>query len=173
MQPTQLLGNKTIEGKWAASKDKLAECEAQFVPKRKCIYRRLKPVWMTYKALKCLKRKHRTLSKYICVDHPAAKSAKIELRKARRNFETKLAQKIKSDKKSFFAYVRSRLDAGRHRGHHGNNRKDVYSRLTTMACITFCTTTAITVRTFTSKSSKHCGMVQKLDKSAKIRLAFL
>lgn len=108
----ELLGNKIIEGKWAAFKDKLVECEAQFVPKRKCINRRLKPVWMTYRVLKCLKRKHRTFSKYKRVDHPAnvkaAKSAKSELCKARRNFETKLAQKIKFDKKSFFAYVRSR-----------------------------------------------------------------
>ena len=108
----KLLGNKTIEEKWAAFKDKLVKCEAQFVPKRQCINRRLKPVWITYKALKCLKRKHRTFSKYKCVDHPAyvkaAKSAKSELCKARRNFETKLAQKIKSDKKSFFGYVRIR-----------------------------------------------------------------
>ena len=109
----ELLGTKTIEGKWAAFRDKLVACEAQFVPKRKCINRRLKPVWMTYQALKCLKRKHRTFSKCKRVDHPAyvkaAKSAKSELCKARHNFETKLpvAQKIKSDKKSFFACVRS------------------------------------------------------------------
>jgi len=94
----ELLGNKIIEGKWAAFKDKLVECEAQFVPKRKCINRRLKPVWMTYPVLKCLKRKHRTFSKCKCVDHPAyvkaAKSAKSELCKARCNFETKLCTRL-------------------------------------------------------------------------------
>ena len=53
---------------------------------------------MTYRVLKCLKRKHRTFSKYKRVDHPAnvkaAKSAKSELCKARRNFETKLCTRL-------------------------------------------------------------------------------
>jgi len=35
-------------------------------------------------------------------------AATDELRKARRNFEFKLAQNVRSDKKSFFAYMRSK-----------------------------------------------------------------
>ena len=38
----------------------------------------------------------------------ACKAAKAELRRARKKFERKLAQNIKSDSKSFFAYARSK-----------------------------------------------------------------
>jgi len=38
----------------------------------------------------------------------AAKAAESELRKARRNFESQLAQNVKNDNKSFFAYSRSK-----------------------------------------------------------------
>lgn len=62
--------------------------------------------------MKSVNRKYKTFSKYKSADHPAyvkaAKNAKAELRRARRNFEKKLAQQVKSDKKSFFAYVRSK-----------------------------------------------------------------
>ena len=38
----------------------------------------------------------------------ALNAATNEVRKSKRNFELKLAQKIKSDSKSFYAYVRSK-----------------------------------------------------------------
>jgi len=55
-------------------------------------------------------RKRKLFNKYKDAKHPAIKSvcraAKAEDRKARNNFEEKLAHNIKMDKKPFFAYVR-------------------------------------------------------------------
>ena len=42
--------------------------------------------------------------------------ARVEIKKARMNFENKLAQNIKYDSKSFFAYVRSKSKARVKRG---------------------------------------------------------
>ena len=71
-----------------------------------------KPVWMTYKAAKMVRKKHKTYAKYNSKNHPAYrkanKEAKREIKKAKREFEAKLAKHIKDDKKSFFAYVRSK-----------------------------------------------------------------
>ena len=39
----------------------------------------------------------------------ALNAATNEVRKSKRNFEHKLAQNIKSDRESFYAYVRSRM----------------------------------------------------------------
>ena len=47
--------------------------------------------------------------------HPAyakaARAASTEIRRAKRSFERRLAEKIDSDRKSFYAYVRSRSKA--------------------------------------------------------------
>ena len=67
---------------------------------------------MTHKALKSVKRKYRVYSKYNSRNHPAcvaaAKQAKNDIKNAKRNFEKKLAQNITKDKKSLFAYARSK-----------------------------------------------------------------
>jgi len=56
--------------------------------------------------------KEKVCSKFKDKSHPAVKranlKAKIELTKARRLFENKLAANIKSDKKSFYEYTRSK-----------------------------------------------------------------
>ena len=66
----------------------------------------------THKAYKAVKKKYRTFARYKDKNHPAyvtaSRKAKKLIKAARRNFETKLAAKIKDDKKSFFAYLRSR-----------------------------------------------------------------
>ena len=53
---------------------------------------------MSYKALKCVKRKHKLFRKYKDIKHPACKravnKASRELKKAKRNFEKKLAYNI-------------------------------------------------------------------------------
>jgi len=58
---------------------------------------------MTHKALKSVKRKYKVYSKYNSHVHPAcvaaAKKAKTDLKNAKKNFEYKLAQNIKKDKK--------------------------------------------------------------------------
>ena len=53
--------------------------------------------------------KNRVFRKYKDKDHPAVKNANKkatkELRKAKHKFEKKLAEGIKEDKKSFYAYT--------------------------------------------------------------------
>jgi len=85
----------------------VSDVPKQFVQKQK-----YKPIWMTHKVSKLLRKKHGTYAKYKSANHPAyrkvSKAAKSELRKARRNFESMLAQNVKNDNKSFFAYSRSK-----------------------------------------------------------------
>ena len=56
--------------------------------------------------------KHNLYTKYKNARHPAyrkaARNATIEVRHAKRNSERKLAANIDTDRKSFYAYVRSR-----------------------------------------------------------------
>ena len=65
---------------------------------------------MSYKSFKYLRRKYKVYAKYKDPNHPAYLAAKrkadAELKRAKKNFECKLARNIKKDAKSFFAYVR-------------------------------------------------------------------
>ena len=100
---------------WNSFKKTLLGLEEKYIPFKK--YRKvngskIKPLWMTNKALKCVRRKNRVYRKYKNCDHPAVKAAHRqvtkEIKKAKRNFEKKLADNIKQDSKSFFAYARSK-----------------------------------------------------------------
>ena len=72
---------------------------------RKVKGNKVKPIWMTNKALKYVRRKGKVYKKYKNNDHPAVKAANRSvtkyIKKAKRNFEKKLAQHIKWDSKSF------------------------------------------------------------------------
>jgi len=63
---------------------------------RKVKGNKVKPIWMTNKALKYVGRKGKVYKKYKNNDHPAVKAANRsvtkEIKKAKRNFEKKLAQ---------------------------------------------------------------------------------
>ena len=52
--------------------------------------------------------KHTGKDQYYVVYKEALNAATNEVRKCKRNFKLKLAQHIKSDSKSFYAYVRSK-----------------------------------------------------------------
>jgi len=71
-----------------------------------------KPMWMSHKALKCVRKKNKVFSRYKDRKHPTVQTAnskaKKELKKARCLFEKKLASNVKCDKKSFYAYARSK-----------------------------------------------------------------
>jgi len=71
-----------------------------------------KPIWITKKALKKVKKKRKVYAKYKDRKHPAVekanREASEEVKRAKQNFEDKLAKNIKQDTKSFFAYVRSK-----------------------------------------------------------------
>jgi len=52
----------------------LLNVEQRFIPlKRKCESKRCKPVWMSNKALKSVRRKHKVFQRYKNKDHPAVK----------------------------------------------------------------------------------------------------
>lgn len=76
---------------------------------------RRKPLWMNFRAFRAVKKKYAVFSKYKSNQHPACKkaasNARREIRAAKLMFETKLAANIKSDKKSFYAYVNSKRRA--------------------------------------------------------------
>jgi len=64
---------------------------------------------MSWKASKLTRHKQRLFAKYKDSEHPAyksvAKEAKRELRRSRIKFEKQLANNIKDDAKSFYAYA--------------------------------------------------------------------
>lgn len=100
---------------WSKFKDLMLDLEQRFVPLKKLCKRnqKKKPIWMTNKALRSVEKKSKVYKKYKDKDHPAVKQANRttvkEIKKAKRNFEKKLAQNIKQDSKSFFAYARSKM----------------------------------------------------------------
>ena len=107
-----LQGN--ADDSWRAFRGLLSNLEAQYVSvKKRGKYR--KAQWMTYKAVKLVKRKLKVFRKYKNVCHlayvKACREAAAEIRRSKRNFEMKLANDIDTDRKSFHAYVRSRSKA--------------------------------------------------------------
>ena len=66
---------------------------------------------MTCRAVKLVKRKLEVFRKYKNARHPAyvkaSREAAAEIRRSKRNFEKKLGNNIDTDRKSFYAYVRS------------------------------------------------------------------
>ena len=109
-----LLISDDMDNSWEAFKQLLLDLEAKFIPEKNIVNnsRLKKPIWMTHKALRCVKNKTKVFRKYKDRHHPAVmkanKSAHKELRLAKRNFERRLADNIKHDAKSFFAYARSK-----------------------------------------------------------------
>jgi len=98
----------TVNESWESLKDILFRIQSKYVPHKAKGGK--KKLWMSYKALKYVKRKHKVFKKYKDTKHPAcrraANKASNELKKAKFNFKKKLADNIKNDSKSFYAYVR-------------------------------------------------------------------
>ena len=73
--------------------------------------------WINQRALKYVRRKHKIYRKYKDRDHVACKKANkaacYEVKMAKYNFERKLAENIKNDTKSFYAYVRNKAGTGK------------------------------------------------------------
>jgi len=91
----------------------------------------IKKLWLSYKAIKCVQNKHRVFKKYKDSNHPACKRASNkaitsnEVRRAKYNYEKKLAENTKKDSKSFFAYVRGRSNSVRKLGPLVNSNGEV------------------------------------------------
>ena len=117
---------------WQFFRDHLEKAVQEHVPTRKVsVSKKKKAPWLTYKAVKLVKKKYKTYSKYKDKRHPAyvAASAKAdqEIKKAKRNFEEKLAMNIKKDTKSFYAYVRRSSKTATKVGPFVNDNGDVIS----------------------------------------------
>jgi len=112
----ELLERDTVEEAWDSFTQLLYVTEETYIPMKtspRC--HRRKPLWLTNSAVKAIRHKHNVYRKYKRKDHPACKLASRETNKAvhnaKANYEKKLAQNIKIDNKSFFAYVRSKSKA--------------------------------------------------------------
>ena len=107
---SRVLGFTSTFDSWSLVRAKLLNLEKQFVPLKK-LKTRDKPVWMNQNALKAVEHRRHVYRKYRDSSHPAVITASRESRaavaEARRNFELKLCQNIKTDTKSFFNYVNS------------------------------------------------------------------
>jgi len=110
------INNGTVEEYWSQFKAILIQLEDSFIQLKSTLnscFR--KPVWMTNKASNSVKRKYKVFSRYKNKDHPAVKAAnkaaRKEIKKAKKNFEKKLATNIKHNSKSFYSYVRSKAKA--------------------------------------------------------------
>ena len=98
---------------WKSFKDGLLALEEKFVPKKlvnsDTSQRKL---WINNRVRQAVERRQKLYKKYKNEKHPAYCKAKITaakvVKKAKKEYEQKLAQNIKIDKKSFFAYVRSK-----------------------------------------------------------------
>ena len=103
---------RSVDENWATFKHKLQELEVKYVPLKSIRVGKTKPMWMTYKALKAVKLRHKVYRKYKDHSHPACRTAdrkaSAAVKNSRRHFERKLSLNIKEDKKSFFAYARSK-----------------------------------------------------------------
>jgi len=99
---------------WSKFRDLLLDLQQRFIPLKKVHKNghKRKAIWTTNKVLRSVDRKSKVYKKYKDKDHPAVQTANRtaakEIKKAKRNFEKKLAQNIKHDSKSFFAYTRSK-----------------------------------------------------------------
>lgn len=104
----------TVEDDWLVFKRILDEMRLRYVPYgKRCSSS--KKLWMTHGAVKAVRRKYKTYRRYKNSHHPAyvkaERKARYLVKQAKLNFEKKLAESIKKDTKSFFAYVRSKSKA--------------------------------------------------------------
>ena len=106
------LQDLTADESWTVFRDRLEYLEEMFIPMKTSGTRRKKAPWMTQKAVKVVRKQRKVYRKYKDATHPAyrqaQKKAKVQIKKAKKEFERKLAKNIKEDRKSFFAYARSK-----------------------------------------------------------------
>lgn len=108
----ELFSGLSTEQCWLAFKQQIEGLQWKYIPVKGRLNKSKKPIWMTNKALRAVRQRRRVYRKYKDTSHPAytkaAKSAHKLIDQAKRNFEEQLARKIKDDRKSFFAYARSK-----------------------------------------------------------------
>ncbi|XP_041483858.1 uncharacterized protein LOC121430607 [Lytechinus variegatus] len=108
------LNNKSAEQAWNETKAVLHQLIYDYVPTKQ--HKKKKTLWLTRRAQKSIRRKHRAWKRYKAqkstqrFEHykQCQKEAKHEVEVAKKNFEKRLAENIKEDTKSFYAYVRTK-----------------------------------------------------------------
>ena len=107
----KLLNGDAIDD-WMSFRDRLL-LESKYISVQKSNCGKRKKIWINNRAVRSVNRKRKVFRKYKDRNHPACKEASrkaaVDVRNARLIFETKLADNIKYDSKSFFAYVRVEL----------------------------------------------------------------
>jgi hypothetical protein len=106
-----LLSGKSVEEMWIMFKSVVNEGCDKFVPRSAA--RKRKNAYMTQSALRACRRKYSFWRRYRLTrdydDYVAYKrvvnEATSEVRRAKRSFEKKLAENIRKDSKSFYAYA--------------------------------------------------------------------
>ena len=92
---------------------------------------------MTHKACKAVKKKCQVYKKDKDATHPAYVQAqwqaKFLIKKAKKEFESKLAKKIKENKKSFFAYARIKSRSKVKVGTNQDSQGELHSESTVKA----------------------------------------
>ena len=116
----EVLLEGNVNESWVKFRNLLHELERRYIPVKKDMTGvagrgRKRSPWITRKAMRAVENKRKVFAKYKDQRHPAyktaSKKARTEVKKAKLNFESKLAENIKYDSKSFFAYVRSKSKA--------------------------------------------------------------
>jgi len=96
-------------------RDKFETLEHKFIPEIILSIKRKKPLWMTHKAHKIVSRKRQIYRKYKDTTHPAvieaSKAARREVKKAKKQFELKLAKILKriGNRSSRMSGIRARV----------------------------------------------------------------
>ena len=112
------LHGSDLEKMWQNVKGELIKCRGEYVPKRK-LQKRKFPLWMKRHIIRMIKTKDKLWKRY--KERPSYENQRkyneirnkvsFEIRQAKRNFEFKLAENIKEDPKTFYAYARSKCKA--------------------------------------------------------------
>jgi ribonucleases P/MRP protein subunit RPP40 len=97
---------------WSQIKSELLRLEAENIQVKKNGGKSKKSLWVNHKVVAAVRAKHKKYAKYKDDKHPAyvkaSRFADLVVKSAKKNFEEKLANNVKTDVKSFYAYVRSK-----------------------------------------------------------------
>ena len=110
-----LIDNSDVEKSWTALKEELLNVRNNFVPTNKQNKNKCK--WVTKEVVRCRRAKKKAWNKYVKSGKNLQlyqqyvnkrKQCTVVNKKAKEEYETKLANNIKEDSKSFYAYIRSK-----------------------------------------------------------------
>ena len=118
MQWEQEMKGRTVEDMWKILKEKYEKQIDEHVPMREHKNKK-KPMWQTKKVIKHIRKKRKAWNKWKeCGTKEREDNykkeqrlVKLELENAKRDFERKMAEKIKDDPKTFYSYIRSKQRA--------------------------------------------------------------